>query len=228
MLKNYLRRGWYYLKWTEMLLWNHIHDVRICTVHVRSLSVTRAYFQKWNYYTIWTAQNESRPWVSQSSFQWIYIPWKFQRQKAKTAKGVWFLAYLSGISIGHVSVECWTKYSRYSLVFRICNILILECSTDSLKVPMLFPANFGWYDEQQSPLEYSADESVSHNDPPWKVYTSTMFGMQNDKQCFFLYFNWLLQWPVCSRKMQAKKIMLSNCLWIGPKTTDTVIEQVLS
>ena len=29
-------------------------------------------------------------------------------------------------------------------------------------------------------------------------------------------------------EVQAKKIMLSNYLWIGPKTIDTVIKQVLS
>ena len=46
-------------------------------------------------------------------------------------------------SIGHlhVSVECLTEHSRSNLVCRICNILFLEFSTDSLNLPMLFPAN---------------------------------------------------------------------------------------
>ena len=67
-----------------------------------------------------------------------------------------------------------------------------------------------------------------HSDPPWKVYTSAMFSIQNDKQCFIL-FN-LIDWfnDLFVQGSAAEKIMLSNYLWIELKTIDTVIKQVLS
>ena len=63
--------------------------------------------------------------------------------KSSDHQGCLILGLAVWHSIGHlhVSVECLTEHSRSNLVCRICNILFLEFSTDSLNLPMLFPAN---------------------------------------------------------------------------------------
>ena len=63
--------------------------------------------------------------------------------KSSDHQGCLILGLAVWHSIGHlhVSVECLSEHSRANLVCRICNILFLEFSTDSLNLPMLFPAN---------------------------------------------------------------------------------------
>ena len=90
------------------------------------------------------------------------------------------------------------KHSRSNLVFRICSSLFLEFSADSLNLPMPSPANL--VDVMSNSLRPHENNIVqmrpfSHNDPPLKVYTSTMFSIQNDKQCFILlnFIDWFNQ-----------------------------------
>ena len=68
----------------------------------------------------------------------------FQEQmKSSDHQGCLILGLAVWHYIGHqhVSVECLTEHSISNLVCRICNIPFLEFSTDSLNLPMLFPAN---------------------------------------------------------------------------------------
>ena len=61
--------------------------------------------------------------------------------KSSDHQGCLILGLAVWHSIGHLSVECLTKHSISNLVCRICNILSLGFSTDSLNLPMLFLAN---------------------------------------------------------------------------------------
>ena len=60
---------------------------------------------------------------------------------------------------------------------------------------------------------------------PSKVYTSAMFSIQKNKQCFLFNlidcFNCLFV-----QVSAAKKIMLSNYLWIRLKTIDTGLDKI--
>ena len=119
-------------------------------------------------------------------------------------------------SIGHLSVECLTEHSRSNLVCRIYNILFLEFSTDSLNLPMLFPANLG--DMMSNCLHLKIIYCR------WVLF-STMIPLEKLIHQPCLTYRMINSALFCSiwltgsmtylfKDVQTKKITLSNYLWI--------------
>ena len=117
-----------------------------------------------------------------------------------------------------------TKTPRSSLVCRICNILFLEFLTDSLNLPVLSPADLvdmmsnslhmeimycRWFlFPRMIPLETFIHQPCLAY---WMINSALFCSIWLTDSMTYLF-----------KEVQAKKIMLSNYLWIGPKTIDTI------
>ena len=121
-------------------------------------------------------------------------------------------------SIGHlhVSVECLTEHSRSNLVCRICNILFLEFLIDSLNLPMLFPAKL--VDMMSNSLHmkiiYCRWVLFPTMIPLEKFIHQPCLAYRMINSALFCSI-WLTgSMPYLFKEVQAKKITLSNYLWI--------------